>query len=218
MLAAVLGLAVQVAVLVGTQWALQLLEQPQHIPAEAFCPGHATVSWFSSPPRRSEGNDLQMPVLMNTPRPELKCSVLPLLQLAARALQQDAQGGTNHFPPSAPLPLLAQGCTLPSPCITCPRLHLPPRVQKPRAGPPSIYTGPKPIEQHWELGIIRTMKFLESLFYFWSALYLQLGKQGALLGTADSPAATTGCSAGKKSGVCLVFGIFQCRSMPLNQL
>lgn len=177
MLAAVLGLAVQVAVLVGTQWALQLLEQPQHIPAEAFCPGHATVSWFSSPPRRSEGNDLQMPVLMNTPRPELKCSVLPLLQLAARALQQDAQGGTNHFPPSAPLPLLAQGCTLPSPCITCPRLHLPPRVQKPRAGPPSIYTGPKPIEQHWELGIIRTMKFLESLFYFWSALYLSWGSK-----------------------------------------
>lgn len=83
---------------------------------------------------------------------------------------------------------------------------------------PSICTGPKPIEQHWELGIIHTMKFLESLFYFWSALYLQLGKQGALLGTADSPAATTGCSAGKKSGVCLVFGIFQCRSMPLNQL
>lgn len=69
MLAAVLGLAVQVVVLVGTQWALQLLEQPQHIPAEAFCPGHATVSWFSSPPRRSEGNDLQMPVLMNTPPP-----------------------------------------------------------------------------------------------------------------------------------------------------
>ena len=35
MLAAVLGLAVQVVVLVGTQWALQLLEQPQHNVHEA---------------------------------------------------------------------------------------------------------------------------------------------------------------------------------------
>lgn len=62
------------------------------------------------------------------------------------------------------------------------------------------------------------MKVLESLFYFWSALYLHLGKQGALLGAADTPAAMRGCSAGKKSRVCLVFGIFQCRSVPLNQL